>query len=110
MLAFFPEKVKVRTVETLNLVPFTKNSITSHDKLMAELIAIRERGYSIGKQEYSEGIHGVGVPVLSPDGFAVAALALHAPAQRVPLDVMPQYAEKLQATAKRLAELWDMGA
>ena len=69
MLAFLPEKVRARTVETLDLVPFTKNSITDRDVLMAELVAIRERGYSIGNQEYSEGIHGVGVPVLSTDGY-----------------------------------------
>jgi len=110
MLAFLPEKLRARTVETLDLVPFTKNTITNHDELMADLVAIRERGYSIGNQEYSEGIHGVGVPVVSPDGFAVAALAMHALAHRVPLDEIPGYAVKLQATAKRLAELWDMGA
>ena len=108
MMAFLPDKVRARIVETLDLVPFTKNSITDHDVLLAELIEIRARGYAIGNQEYSEGIHGVGVPVLSPEGYALASLGMHAPAHRVTLDDIPQYAEKLQATAKRLAELWDM--
>lgn len=75
---------------------------------MAELDAIRERGYAIGNQEYSEGIIGVGVPVLDPEGHSVAGLGLHGPAQRVVLEDAPQYAKKLQATAKRIAEIWDL--
>ncbi len=108
MMAFLPDKVRARTVETLDLVAFTKNSIIDPDELMAELEAIRERGYSIGNQEYSEGIIGVGVPVLAPDGYALASLALHAPIHRVALEDTPRYAEKLQAAASRLAEIWDM--
>lgn len=110
MMAFLPDTVRARTVETLDLVPFTKNTITDPDELMAELDAIRERGYAIGNQEYAEGIIGVGVPVLAPEGYAVASLGMHAPAHRVTVKDAPEYANKLQAAARRLAEIWDVTA
>ena len=110
MMAFLPDNVRARTIETLDLVPFTKSTIIDPDVLMTELDAIRERGYAIGNQEYSEGIIGVGVPVLAPDGYALASLALHAPIHRVTLDKAPEYAEKLQVAARRLAEIWDIKA
>lgn len=80
MLAFLPDKVRARTVEAMILTPYTKHTITDPDALLVELDAIRERGYAIGNQEYSEGIIGVGVPVLDPQGHAVAGLGLHGPA------------------------------
>jgi DNA-binding IclR family transcriptional regulator len=108
MMAFLPDKVRAKTVQTLDLVAWTKNTIIDSDELLVELEEIRKRGYAIGDEEYSEGIMGVGVPVLAPDGFALASLAIHAPIHRVTLENAPQYAEKLQAAASRLAEIWYM--
>ncbi len=110
MMAFLPDNLRARTIETLDLVPFAKNTITDPDALLAELDAIRERGYSIGNQEYAEGIIGVGVPVLAPEGYAVASLGMHGPIHRVTVEDAPRYAEKLQAAAGRLADIWDMKA
>lgn len=108
MMAFLPEKVRARTVQTLDLVSFTKNTIIDPDELMVELEAIRERGYAIGNQEYAEGIIGVGVPVLTDDGYALASLALHGPIHRVTLGIVHEYAERLQEAARSLAEIWDL--
>lgn len=108
MLAFLDDKSRARTVETMSLKPYTKHTITDPDALLVELDAIRERGYAIGNQEYSDGIIGVGVPVLDPDGRALAGLGMHGPAQRVTVADAPAYAKNLQAAAKRLAELWDL--
>lgn len=108
MMAFLPSKIRARLVETMSLVPFTKNTITDRSKLMAELEAIRVRGYATANQEYAEGIFGVGVPVLAPEGYALASLALHAPVQRVDETEAPEYASKLRVAAVRLAEIWDM--
>lgn len=108
MLAFLDDKVRERTVKTMSLVPYTSHTFVDPDKLMAELDVVRKRGYSIGNQEYSEGITGVGVPVLDTNGRAIAGLGMHGAAQRVHMKDASQYAKKLKATAKRLAEIWDL--
>ena len=108
MLAFFPDKVRARLVETLELKRYTEFTITDRDKLMAELDEIRERGYAVSWQEFGEGIIGVGVPVLTEEEFPLAALALHAPIQRIALEDASKYASKLQLAAERLVEAWDM--
>ena len=108
MMAFLSDKVRVRLVRTLSLVPYTKNTITDHDELLKDLELARQRGFATSNQEFSEGITGIGVPVLSDDGVALAALALHAPMQRVDLKDAHEYARKLQDAAVRLAAIWDM--
>ncbi len=108
MLGYLSEGVRTHLVEAMTLVPFTKNTITRPDKLLVELGKIRDRGYATANQEYSEGIIGIGVPVLSSDGHAMAALAMHAPSERVALKDAAKYAAKLQAGAAQLAKIWDM--
>ncbi len=108
MMAFLSDKVRNRLVKTMSLIPFTKNTITDHDKLLEDLAISKQRGYSTANQEYADGIVGIGVPVLSEDGVALAALGLHAPVQRVDLNDAHIYAAKLQVAAARLAEIWDI--
>lgn len=108
MLANLPLKARDIVVETLELKRYTPHTITDKKKLQKELDLIKERGFAIAWQEFSEGIIGVGVPILGHDGTAMASLALHAPIQRISKDDAPKYAAKLQKAAKRLAEVWDM--
>ncbi len=108
MLAFLPSSVRSRLLETLTLTQFTQNTITSIKSLKQELEEIRERGFATANQEYADGMVGVGVSVLGPDGAVLAALGMHGPTTRVSLDRAPEIAVKLQTAAKRLAEFWDM--
>lgn len=108
MMAFLPGKARRRLVETMKLVPFTRHTITDRDTLLAELDLIRERGYATADQEYAEGIIGVGVPVLARERYPLAAIALHAPVPRIPMEDAKKYADRLQVAAGRLAEIWDV--
>lgn len=108
MLAHLPTKIRDGIVETLELKRYTQFTITDKKKLLEDLGFIKERGFAIAWQEFSEGIVGLGVPILGKNGYAMAALALHAPIQRVNQDNARKYATKLQKAAKRLAEVWDM--
>lgn len=106
MLAHLPLDVRDAVVDTLDLKRFTEFTITDKAKLIEDLDIIRERGFAFAWQEFSEGIVGIGVPVISKDGKALASLALHAPIQRISLENAATYAKKLQKGAKRLAEVW----
>ncbi len=108
MLAFLSDAVLKQLIKTMNLESFTKHTITDREVLLAEIEKIRNQGYATALQEYADGIIGIGVPILAADGFPLAALAMHAPIQRVSLEEAPEYARKLQNGATRLAEIWDM--
>ena len=95
MPAFLPAPTRSRLLETLTLTQFTQTTITSIKALKKEFEEIREREYATSNQEYAVGMVGIGVPVLGPDGTALAALGMHGPTTRISLDRAPEIAVKL---------------
>jgi IclR family acetate operon transcriptional repressor len=63
------------------LKPMTEHTITDRDDLLAELAAIRRRGYAIDLEEYAEGVSCVAAPLIN-DGVAVLAYTVSAPWDR----------------------------
>lgn len=61
----------------------TRNTITSVEEMRKELRCIRERGYSIDREENEEGIRCVGVPVLNHDDDVIASISVAGPAFRI---------------------------
>ncbi len=108
MLAHLPDKVRDTLVKTFELKRYTPYTITDKRTLLKELELTRERGYAVAWQDFSEGIIGVGVPILAADGTVLASLALHGPIQRITMEDASKYAAKLQEAAKRLSDVWDM--
>ena len=82
ILAHLPESAVDDVIERHGLPALTANTITDRDELVAELEAVRERGYALNLGEDLEGIHAVGVP-LSFEGEIHGALAVAGPAHRV---------------------------
>jgi DNA-binding IclR family transcriptional regulator len=58
--------------------PFTPNTITSPEALMAELDQVRRRGFAIEIEEFQEGFCGIAAPILDPRGRFHAVLGLSA--------------------------------
>lgn len=83
ILAHLPESEVLDIVDTHGLPSRTDHTITDPDRLLAELEAIRERGYALNRSEDLEGIHAVGVPLLV-DGEIQGALSVAGPAHRMP--------------------------
>jgi len=75
LLAHLPAEEVSRLIERNGLPARTSRSITSKTKLMDELNAVRERGYSISDEEHEVGLRSVGVPLLDRGGGIDAALA-----------------------------------
>ena len=108
MLAYQPDRKRQQLIETMPLERYTENTITDREKMLADAEKSRKRGYATALQEYADGIIGIGVPILASDGSPLAALAMHAPVQRVATRDIPEYARKLKDGAARLAQIWDM--
>jgi DNA-binding IclR family transcriptional regulator len=77
-----PEALE-RYLASVNLQPFTPQTITSRAKLKRELVTVRKQGYALDVEEYAENLCCVSVPVRDPNrGSIVAAISLAMPKLR----------------------------
>jgi DNA-binding IclR family transcriptional regulator len=83
ILSEFSEKQIQSIVDEYGLSSKTENTITDSEELFEELERIREMGYAIDNEERFEGMHGIGVPVMSKPDDMVAAIGLYGPANRL---------------------------
>lgn len=80
----------------------TEYTITDHDELFEELEAIRERGYSINKEESISGLWSIGVPVVA-NGNVIGAFSVSGPRHRMETDWFhEELPSKLLGTANEL--------
>ncbi len=72
LIAFTPE-VKI---DSLELTKYTSYTITCKTKLQKELDLIKERGYSIGTEEYEFGLKSVAVPYFDKQNKFIGAVGI----------------------------------
>jgi DNA-binding IclR family transcriptional regulator len=94
-----------RLLRSMSLTVEGPNSITDTDALRHELDAIAEAGYSWDNEEFMAGMVAIATPIHDPDGRFVAALAFHAPIQRMRFEEAKAWVLRLTAAAADLEEL-----
>jgi IclR family acetate operon transcriptional repressor len=92
-----------RVIESIGLPELTPNTITDLDRYLAELEAVRTRGYASTNEENAIGTDGVAVAI--PTGRLRAAIGLSAPAVRTDPNAVPTIAEALQKEAEQIARM-----
>lgn len=81
----------------------TDHTITSAEKLRAELDAVREQGWALVDQELEEGLRSVAAPIRDRSGKVVAAVNISTHASRTtPESVRTGLVPPLLATAARI--------
>lgn len=83
ILAFLPDKQLQEYLQSIEITPFTPDTVTSKDKLMQELMQIKENGYSIDDEELSVGLRCVGAPLFNHNGQALYAISISGPSIRM---------------------------
>lgn len=76
MLAHMPEDYIDYYLTSIDFKPQTPHTITSADDLRKELSTIKQRGYSMDRQEAEIGIQCVGAPIRRSDGSVVGAISI----------------------------------
>lgn len=104
-LASMSEKQCEAMLRTLDLKPVTEHSIASVPALRAECETIRERGYSFDREEFVPGLVAIAVPVRDAAGEVRAALAVHAPAARMPMALALERLPLMRQAAERMSKL-----
>jgi DNA-binding IclR family transcriptional regulator len=85
------------------LPSYTPQTITSHEALRDDLVAVRERGYAIGHEEYEVGLNAVAAPVCDASGDVVAALSISGPAYRLSPGTFERVAADVIAVAEGIS-------
>lgn len=82
VLAFLPPAEIERVVEQHGLPQLTSRTITSRNRLLADLAAIRAAGFAFSRGERIADAVGIAAPVFGVHGSVVASLQVTKPRQR----------------------------
>jgi IclR family transcriptional regulator, acetate operon repressor len=95
ILAFLPEDEREELINQMTLEPETPRTITDPGKLRHELDITRERGWASVDGENEEWVRAIATPIMDERDRPVAALAIAAPAFRVPMRELKERAPTL---------------
>jgi DNA-binding IclR family transcriptional regulator len=70
-------------VDRHGLPPATPHTVSDEAALLEELEAIRDRGVAFNREESTEGLRSVAVPVTEPGGDVLGAVAVAGPTHRI---------------------------
>ena len=102
ILAFMPDSMRQEYLSNVKLEKFTPRTTTSKRALAVELDEVRRTGAATSVEEYTVGIVGVGVAILSAAGFPLGALNVAIPTVRYGPSVHSKAVAILQSSAERI--------
>jgi IclR family acetate operon transcriptional repressor len=109
LLAFNPE-AEQRTLKGVKRLPrLAPKTHVSVKALRADLQRTRERGWSIDDEESTVGVRCVGAPICDGAGIATAAIAVQAPAVRLPDEWFDELGLEVTRAAKEVSALLPPG-
>jgi DNA-binding IclR family transcriptional regulator len=104
LLAFMPPENAEALLPDV-LPPVTPHTITDRATLLAQLAAVRRRGYSVADESLEVGLVAIAAPVYNHDGAAVAAVSIAGPKVRVTAECVPAIGERVRAAAGKVSAL-----
>ena len=104
-LSSYSNRALDTVLATLDLTPKGPNCACTPEALRQRLDQVRAAGYAWDDEEFMAGMIALAVPIRDTGGRFVAALAFHAPMQRVSLEAGREHVPTLQEGAARMEEL-----
>ncbi len=104
MLAWHTEDFINSYLKKTKLTPHTKNTITTEERFLAELVSIREKGFGLDDEEHEEGVTCIGAPVFNREGNAVAAISISAPSVRMDEQQIELLSVRIQKSAREISK------
>lgn len=90
-------------IKTLELKPYTKNTATTPEAVLAGIEKTRSQGYAIDEEEYAPGVRCVAAPVINAFGKTIAAVGITASTATFTKAKIPAYAKKTIQTAREIS-------
>lgn len=99
MLADRPDEEVTAILLKTGMPSLTEHTYTSPEALLAELRAVRRRGYAIDNEERSYGVKCIAAPIRDAQGRVIAAISVSGPAFRVSAETLPALISAVVAAA-----------
>jgi DNA-binding IclR family transcriptional regulator len=100
----FNADLEAKVLASRDFDQLTQFTLTSASALKQEMLAIRERGYSVSDGESVEGIIGLAAPIFDATGAVNAAVHISAPRGRLSGDRLPTVLAEMLRTAAAISE------
>jgi IclR family KDG regulon transcriptional repressor len=84
-------------------IQVTPNTIIKIDEFIQELERVRKLGFALDDEENEIGGRCLAAPIQNDDGIAVAAISISFPIQRLPLEKVQEYGEKIKTSALEIS-------
>jgi IclR family acetate operon transcriptional repressor len=96
-----PEAVAA-TLRRTGLPRFTDRTLTALPELLADLAAVRARGFAVDDEERNAGMRCVGAPIFNEFGEAVAGLSVSGPTVRVTPEAIARFGPMVRDAAAQV--------
>jgi DNA-binding IclR family transcriptional regulator len=104
ILAYSPDSEVEGVIKRYGLPALTNSTITSIERLQAELAQVREIGYAVDNIENEAGVRCVGAPVFNHEGSVVAGISISGPADRLSGSKIEMIGKELVLSARSISE------
>lgn len=104
LLANQPIEDIKRIINKDPLLKYTPNTITEPEKLMIDLLEIKDKGYAICNEELEEGIKAIAAPIKNIDGKAIASITVTGLAKRMSTGNIEILAKIVIDSAREISE------
>lgn len=91
-----------RLLQRRGLAEFTPKTLTSPERLFADLALTRERGWSFDDEERYAGMRCIAAPIFNAHGEAIAGISVSGPSARFTADAVAEMAVKVKRAAADL--------
>lgn len=103
MMAFQPQEEIDRIVAEKGLPPFTAITITSRNRILAELARIRTDCFSIDNMEHKDCLRSVGAPIRNVHNEVLASISVSGPSERNTMVKIMEMAPYVVQTANEIS-------
>lgn len=107
LLAGLNEPARERILNSLRLISFTKNTVTSKTQLSARLDQIKQQGFAVSRGEYTEGVFAVTAPIYSTAKDVLGSVSLAGPVHRLNNEREDRYIALVKESALAIMELME---
>ena len=109
LLAFMPEAVRQKIINSAPLTAFTPRTITDVNSLLMQLQQIRQQGYAIDDEERYVGVRCISAPIFDHTRKNIAGISMSGPASRVTLDRISELAQFVMRAANDISNELGLG-
>ncbi len=103
ILSYMQKEAVEKYLNDVDLLPFTKNTLTNRDKFIEELALIRDRGYAIDNKEYVSYMMSISAPIHSTSDKIDGGISIYSDSDDCNENCLNEFVDPLTRTAYEIS-------